>query len=812
MVHQHTSVIREVKGAQEKSRKPSSSSLKSNHANAGTPLFLKRRDYSNPVHSDSQSNLEVTPLYLQSQIDAEVDSALRENPVSVHVGSSTPPVDESDAPTELIMRQAKNDGSDGTVPPDKHSSHGFHPSKSGGSPLLPTIKKQIEAVLGSDLSDIRVHQDTEANLATESLAARAFAHKNNIWLAQDQRSDDLPLMAHEATHVLQQRYTSTAAFQRAPSGEGLRTADISVPWTEDSLAFYHRVVNSAARNRGFRGVSRASLYQPYHSLAAAMHSRISRRTPIVPPGSRIQLRASLWFDPSAFHGQVSSAQLEQLEEAVLRDSRVTGILTPTATVSGGAANRLGISETATLSFSSSPSATAAAFGGLRWHVATGSGTVTGGGDGRADLTTDASPGDLTLELRVEAGPTAGRVATSLTVEVVDWPVVGGRPGSVAQASANLLDVSGGVLQHVGTVTASPSSTAGEVTVTAPRVSFNAIVSLKPSATLAPGTSIQVGPVQTAMSSERVAVYRRGGTPTGDIVAERRITVPRTRDAQFQDSPTGPVQDVAPPWYSRPAGQVGPPSISNTTRSQPVNYLDQPSFDLPTDVGNGTLTETRGQESFITSIVAIHNGNQVHLKSTSWSIPWNLTIPTGGTAVGGAINSTEIRFGAPLTTGPITVASPRDVLVFTSAADAAAAPTALLLQHLEETRRLDPAAGAIIAAGLVIKNPIFTINLTVDKGSDLIPPEDFDLTAAGHRTVSRSGFSVAEGSSVTITYSFNSLFNSSTLSSGDSINFSILDVGSPIPQMNWPFPFNDATSPASFTSGNGGEYTITGNLR
>jgi len=802
----------EPKGEPHKKQGADQAVLAPENSTPGTPRFLTQNSVQSGSPSDSQNNDSI-PRFLNSQIESEIDSALNE-PIDLSAprGALILPTDALGDSDETIQCSARNKANGGIPTSDQNNMNNASLNKTGGLPLVSNIQNQLETVFEQDFSDVRVHQNADADHATESLAAKAFAHKNHIWLANDQSQFDLPLMAHETTHVLQQR-TATPAIQRTPQGAGQRSADFSVAWTEDSQVFYHRVVNAAARNRGLRGVRRSNLYQPYYSLCASMHSRISRRTPIVPPGSRIQLRASIWFDPSAFHGQVSNASLEQLEEAVLRENRVTGILTPTATLSGGTPNRMGISETAVLSFSSNPAASAAAFGGLRWHVTSGTVTsLTGGDDGQANLTTGPAAGDVTLELRVEAGPTAGRVAASLTVDVVDWPVVGGRPGSAESTSAAMLDVTGGALQHTGTVTAAPGSTSGEITLTAPMVTYNATVALKPGVTLVSGTSIQVGPVQTVMSSERVAVYRRGGSPTGDIIAERQITAPRTRDAQFQDSPTGPVQDVVPPWYSRPAGATVPPSITNTLRSQPVNFRDQPSFDLPLGVGNGTLTETRGQDSFITSIVAIHNGNQVYLKSSSWSVPWDMTIASGGTATGNAVSSEEIRFGAPVTTGPIAVASTRDVLSFSSAVEASHASAETLLQHLEETRRHDAAAGAILEAGLRLKNPTFTLNLTVVKGSDWIPPENFDLTAQGHHTVSRPGFAVAQGSSVTITISFNSLFDSGRVGLGDAIDFQIRDVGLPVPQMSWPFPFNDATSPSFFTRGNGGEYTITGNLR
>lgn len=78
-------------------------------------------------------------------------------------------------------------------------------SPSQGSPLRSDIRATLESGIGADFSEVRVHEDSSANQAAASINARAFTHKNNIWLGEGQSQSDLHLMAHEATHVVQQR-------------------------------------------------------------------------------------------------------------------------------------------------------------------------------------------------------------------------------------------------------------------------------------------------------------------------------------------------------------------------------------------------------------------------------------------------------------------------------------------------------------------------------------------------------------------------------------------------------------------------------
>lgn len=77
--------------------------------------------------------------------------------------------------------------------------------KSPGSPIPSDTRNRLETHFGADLSDVQVHTDSKAHQASELLHARAFTHKNHIWLAQGESPNDLKLMAHETTHVIQQR-------------------------------------------------------------------------------------------------------------------------------------------------------------------------------------------------------------------------------------------------------------------------------------------------------------------------------------------------------------------------------------------------------------------------------------------------------------------------------------------------------------------------------------------------------------------------------------------------------------------------------
>ncbi|MDA8018114.1 MAG: DUF4157 domain-containing protein [Thermoanaerobaculia bacterium] len=78
-------------------------------------------------------------------------------------------------------------------------------------PLQPSVRRRLEHGLGRDLGHVRVHDDAAAHGASSALSARAFTHRHHIWLGQGESASDLKLLAHEATHVVQQGATTPAA-------------------------------------------------------------------------------------------------------------------------------------------------------------------------------------------------------------------------------------------------------------------------------------------------------------------------------------------------------------------------------------------------------------------------------------------------------------------------------------------------------------------------------------------------------------------------------------------------------------------------
>jgi hypothetical protein len=89
-----------------------------------------------------------------------------------------------------------------------------------GQPMAPHIQEAIENSFEVDLSSVRLHSDAQAQESAQQLSARAFTHGSDIFLGPGENPADLPLIAHEAAHVVQQQ--SGHADQRLSTDRGDR--------------------------------------------------------------------------------------------------------------------------------------------------------------------------------------------------------------------------------------------------------------------------------------------------------------------------------------------------------------------------------------------------------------------------------------------------------------------------------------------------------------------------------------------------------------------------------------------------------------
>jgi hypothetical protein len=116
-------------------------------------------------------------------------------------------------------------------------------ARGGGSSLDGGVRSQVEGALGADLSNVRVHQDSQSDQLNRSMTAKAFTTGSDIFLRGDANPSDTSLMAHELTHVVQQ---SSGSVGGGGGGMSVGAADDSHEHEADSVA---QAITSGAAQR-----------------------------------------------------------------------------------------------------------------------------------------------------------------------------------------------------------------------------------------------------------------------------------------------------------------------------------------------------------------------------------------------------------------------------------------------------------------------------------------------------------------------------------------------------------------------------------
>lgn len=132
------------------------------------------------------------------------------------------------------------------------SSDAYQVVRSGGAPLPADARVDLERRFGHSFADVRVHTDPAASAAARDIGARAYTVGNHIAFRDGYFAPGSPegrrLLAHELTHVLQQRAglfrqhgmsqpgdpdeahaerTAEAVLRGAPQGEAITAAPVA---------------------------------------------------------------------------------------------------------------------------------------------------------------------------------------------------------------------------------------------------------------------------------------------------------------------------------------------------------------------------------------------------------------------------------------------------------------------------------------------------------------------------------------------------------------------------------------------------------
>jgi Domain of unknown function (DUF4157) len=80
--------------------------------------------------------------------------------------------------------------------------------RGAGASLDSGTRASMEQSFGTSFADVRIHTDGESDALNRSISAKAFTTGNDVFFRKDASPSDQSLLAHELTHVVQQRGAS----------------------------------------------------------------------------------------------------------------------------------------------------------------------------------------------------------------------------------------------------------------------------------------------------------------------------------------------------------------------------------------------------------------------------------------------------------------------------------------------------------------------------------------------------------------------------------------------------------------------------
>ncbi len=164
-------------------------SLQQQVGNAQVARLLAQRQ-STIIRRDTAPEEEEDELQMKRAADVQRDTAPEEEEEEVQLKRDTPEVgpEGGSITAELAGRIQARRGSGSSL--DEHS------------------RPEMENLLGTSFKDVRVHTDHESGTLNRRLGAKAFTTGNDIFFGDGAHPGDKHLLAHELTHVVQQRSMS----------------------------------------------------------------------------------------------------------------------------------------------------------------------------------------------------------------------------------------------------------------------------------------------------------------------------------------------------------------------------------------------------------------------------------------------------------------------------------------------------------------------------------------------------------------------------------------------------------------------------
>ncbi|WP_425213759.1 DUF4157 domain-containing protein [Tumidithrix helvetica] len=194
--------------------KPLSESIQRDEAPEEEDEELQMKPLSESIQRDEapeeeDEELQMKPLsesIQRNEAPEEEDEELQMKPLSESIQRDEASEEEDE---ELQMKPALQRR--GTVGGDasEELESSIQQAKGSGQPLDPNLQEKMGQAMGADFSSVKVHTDSQSDQLNQSIQAKAFTTGQDVFFRQGSynpsSTDGQELIAHELTHVVQQR-------------------------------------------------------------------------------------------------------------------------------------------------------------------------------------------------------------------------------------------------------------------------------------------------------------------------------------------------------------------------------------------------------------------------------------------------------------------------------------------------------------------------------------------------------------------------------------------------------------------------------
>jgi hypothetical protein len=155
-----------------------------------------------------------------------------EEPVQRAPEDEEEPVQRAPEDEEEPVQTKADPGAEGG-PVSESTASAIQGMRGSGEALDSGVRERMEAAFDTSFADVRVHAGPDAGALNRSLSSQAFTTGSDVFLGPNANVSDGRLLAHELTHVVQQRSMGGGA-----SGGGMRAgaADDAYEQAADAAA------------------------------------------------------------------------------------------------------------------------------------------------------------------------------------------------------------------------------------------------------------------------------------------------------------------------------------------------------------------------------------------------------------------------------------------------------------------------------------------------------------------------------------------------------------------------------------------------